>query len=74
MNLSNVILAEGDSGIAVFWCCNCKQSFRARMDSVTMADKQPVCLKCIEHVNPIRVARGMAPIPFNRAAYEPFTN
>ena len=69
--LSNVIIAEGDSGIARFWCAVCHQSFRGVISRVTCANKQPICIPCIERYNPERQKVGLGPIPYDRAAYEP---
>ena len=69
--LTHVILAEGDTGMARFWCACCHQSFRARMDRVTCCDKQPICLPCIERYNPERAKLGLVAMPLDRSAYEP---
>jgi hypothetical protein len=68
-HLSGIIIAEGDTGIARFWCCVCGHNFRAELARVTMANKQPVCLSCIKKANPQRVKLGMSPIPFAADAY-----
>lgn len=68
-NLSGIIIAEGDTGIAVFFCGVCHRSFRAELARVTTANKQPVCLPCIEDANPKREKLGLPPIPFVRDAY-----
>ena len=67
--MKNVIIMEGDTGVARMSCGCCGRSFRAILSSVTTADKSPVCLPCIEQANPIRLERGMPAIPFSRAAY-----
>ena len=67
--LSDIIIAESDTGIAVFRCAACKQQFRALLTGVTTANKQPICLPCIEKANPERIKLGLASIPVNRAAY-----
>jgi hypothetical protein len=69
--LSHVIIVEGDTGIARFWFGRCGQNFRARLDSVTQVDKQPICEACIDWANPQRAALGFQPIPIIRSAYHP---
>ncbi len=69
-NLSNLIIAEGDTGWAVFWCAVCNQNFRARMDAVVTANKQPICVTCIKEYNPKRAALGLPPIAYSEDAYD----
>lgn len=68
-NLSNMIIAEGDTGIARMFCGVCNGTFRAVLSQVTTANKQPVCSKCIEHFNPLRIAKGLPAMPFIKSAY-----
>jgi hypothetical protein len=70
MNLSDIIIAEGDTGIAVFHCGACRRQFRAEISRVTTANKQLLCLSCIEEANPKRIALGMPAIPFCRESYK----
>lgn len=55
-------------------CYRCKRPFTynpSRVPSVRVDGvRQPVCLACVEAVNPIRVARGLAPIVPLDGAYE----
>ena len=67
--MKNLIIAEGDSGVARFFCAVCGVSFRAKMSMVTTANKQPVCLSCIEDANPKRVALGLPAIQYVKSAY-----
>jgi len=67
--MTNVIIMEGDTGVARFFCGNCGKSFRAIPSLVTTANKSPICLDCIVWANPQRLAAGIPAIPFNRAAY-----
>jgi len=69
--LSNLIIAEGDTGIARFFCGHCGQSFRAEMDRVTMFEHVPLCLTCIDEANPKRAALGYILIPVDRDSYYP---
>ena len=69
MNMSNIIVAEGDTGVAVFTCACCHRRFRAYMDSVVTANKQPVCLACVDDAQPKRAKLGLPPIPVVRSAY-----
>ena len=68
-NLSGMIVAEGDTGIARFWCGQCGQNFRARIDSVVSKDGIPFCLRCVEAAQPLRKARGLEPIRVIPDAY-----
>jgi len=69
--LSGIIIAEGDTGIARFFCGVCGSSFQAEIARVTTANKQPICLPCINRYNPQRVKLGMPPIPLAIEAYLP---
>jgi predicted CXXCH cytochrome family protein len=51
-------------------CGVCHRTFSADPERVTTANKQPICLSCIDEFNPQRIARGMPPIPCDRTAYE----
>ena len=68
-NPSDVIILEGDTGIARMFCGHCGGSFRGYLNAVTTANKQPICLGCILEAQPQRVARGLRPIPVNTDAY-----
>ena len=67
--MENVIIMEGDTGVARMSCGCCGRSFRAYVSRVTTADKSPVCLPCIIKANPIRIERGMGAIPYDKYAY-----
>lgn len=67
--LSDIIIAEGDTGIAVFHCGSCTRSFRAEIARVTTANKRAICLSCIENANPERARMGLSLIPLCREAY-----
>jgi hypothetical protein len=69
--LSDIIIAEGDTGTAIFFCAACDKRFRAHMSRVTTAGKQPICLACVDTANPIRAAVGLPLIPLDRTAYLP---
>lgn len=61
--LDGLILAEGDTGIARFWCGCCGRNFRAHLDAVVQVDHKFVCGHCIRSANPERLRRGLKPIP-----------
>ena len=65
----DMIIVEGDTTMAQMTCGCCKRFFRADYTRVTCADKQPICLSCIDKYNPMRVERGMSPMPVDRTAY-----
>jgi hypothetical protein len=68
-NPSNLIIAEGDTGIALMCCGACMKEFRAVMSRVTTANKTPICSKCIIEYNPKRLAMGLPAMPFDQSAY-----
>lgn len=70
-NLSNMIFVEGDTGIARMYCGVCNSTFRAVLSQVTTANKQPICSECIEKYNPLRIAKGLPAMPYNKSAYLP---
>ena len=67
--MQNIIIAEGETGIAIFFCGVCGKEFRAKMGQVTTANEQVICLQCIEEANSKRTEMGLSPIPFYRGAY-----
>jgi hypothetical protein len=69
MGNPNIIIMEGDTNTARLTCGVCFQSFRANIRRVTCADKQPVCRNCVEKYNPMRIERGLNPMPFDPSAY-----
>lgn len=56
-------------------CFRCGQPFTCnpfRVPSMRIAGvRQPVCLRCVETVNPVRIAAGLDPIVPLAGAYEP---
>ena len=55
-------------------CFGCKKSFGFNPNLVPSirfnGDKKPVCLSCVERVNPRREANGLEPIVIREGAYE----
>ena len=62
--MDNIIIVEGDTEVAVMSCGCCGSNFRGILSMVTTANKHPICSKCIERFNPIRVKMGMSPMPY----------
>ena len=64
-------------GYALMWSacvsCNKMMSYNPRwVPSVRINDvRQPICLKCVEDANPIRIKKGLSPIVVNPQAYHP---
>jgi len=56
-------------------CVRCQQPFTfnpLRVPSVRVdGQREPICAACVATVNPIRLARGLAPIVPLPGAYEP---
>jgi len=50
-------------------CCNCHRLFTSNPATVPTANGQPICKRCVEWANPIRIARGLAPIPVAPDSY-----
>lgn len=67
--MTNMMIAEGDTGVGRFFCGCCGSSFRAYFHSVTTANKSPICLPCIKSANPKRIKMGMPAIPYKESAY-----
>jgi len=55
------------------YCCGIRFSFNAdHVPSVVInGNREPICRDCVNRANPIRVARGLAPIHILPDAYEP---
>lgn len=56
-------------------CFGCKRAFMynpIHVPSLRVKNvRQPVCLDCVNKVNPVRIKNGLAPIIPHRDAYEP---
>jgi len=61
--------------LAMSACFGCGRPFAynpMRVPSITVdGDRKPVCLDCVERVNPMRAANGLPPIVPLPGAYEP---
>lgn len=64
-------------GLALMWsaCASCQKmmAYNPRwVPSVRINDvKEPICLRCVETANPIRIKKGLSPIEVNPQAYSP---
>ena len=73
----NVSLEEIEMGYALVTsnCFGCKKLFMynpIHVPSITVdGQREPVCLTCVERVNPMRKANGLEPIKLHPEAYEP---
>ena len=71
--MTGMIIAEGDTGIARFFCYQCGESFRADMDRVARINQGPdsryFCLGCVDLANITRGQMGRPLLPVCRAAY-----
>jgi hypothetical protein len=69
LDLSCIIIMEGDTGIAVLFCACCKRRFRGYLDRVTSADNKPICKACVIAANKVRPSLGLPPAPLCENAY-----
>jgi hypothetical protein len=55
-------------------CINCHRPFTYHPNKVPSAlingTREPICRDCVDRANPLRVARGLAPIEVLPGAYE----